>query len=482
MLTFARKTNRTLRNATILVVLWLLNSCGAAVQVSRTGQSFAPLSSNESVQVYDKGEVPAGATKVGSIRIGDTGFTVGQTLDVALDRAIEQCRKLGGNALEVTQILMPDSWSTSYRVTANAYRISIVKIDSKIEKTGYTKNFLIKNWDENGLDSPIEGIYERIVDSSSGIRYELAIKKIDNNTFYMIYLSGVTNDQSNAWKEGDLKAICTKTATSNLYKVEWYMLDKTKNTGVYASFDEGKMDVVMETGKEMYLKLYPYADGESYDGGTTTIPGNGFKWTGTGFAINGSGYIATNYHVTNGANHIYVYGVGGDFNKSYSAKVIASDQKNDLAIIKVEDSAVDIIGTPPYDVLFKSSDVGSDVVAFGYPLTTTMGEELKVTNGIISAKTGFQGDATTYQVSVPVQSGNSGGPLFNADGDVVGIISSKHRDTDNVSYAIKSSYLYSLVMSSNAEIEIQNKNTLQGQPLTTQVSKIRNYVFLLKCD
>jgi S1-C subfamily serine protease len=395
---------------------------------------------------------------------------------------MEQCRKLGGNALEVTLIESPDSWSTSYRVSANAYRISVSKIDSKIEKTGYTKNFLIKNWDENGLDSPIEGIYERVIDNSSGVRYELAVKKIDNSTFYMIYLSGAGSNVSNTWKEGDLKAICTKTATSNLYKVEWYMLDKTKNTGVYASFDEGKMDVVMESGTEMYLKLYPYADGESFESGITTIPSNGFKWTGTGFAINGSGYIATNYHVTNGANHIYVYGVGGDFNKSYSAKVIASDQKNDLAIIKVEDSAIDLIGTPPYDIVFKTSDVGSDVVAFGYPLTTTMGEELKVTNGIISAKTGFQGDATTYQVSVPVQSGNSGGPLFNADGDVVGIISSKHRETDNVSYAIKSSYLYSLVMSSNSEIDIQSENTLRGQPLTTQVSKVRNFVFLLKCD
>ena len=476
------KIRLLLNIAMLTLIIEVFSGCGAAVQTSRTGKTYAPLASNEEVFIYSRGNVPVNAVKVGTIRIGDTGFTVGQTYDVAIDRAKDQCRKLGGNVLEITQVLSPDAWSTSYRISTVAYKISTVKIDPSIEKTGYTKKFLIKNWDENGLDSPIEGIYERVIDNSSGQRYELAIKKIDNSTFHIIYLSGVNSEISNVWKEGDLKAICTKTATQNLYKVEWYMFDKTQNTGAYATFDEGQMKVVIDGSNDMYLKLYPYANGESYDGGIYGNPSTGVKWTGTGFAINASGYIATNYHVTNGANHIYVYGVGGDFNKSYSATVIASDQKNDLAIIKIEDSAISIIGTPPYDVLFKTSEVGSDVVAFGYPLTTTMGEELKVTNGIISAKTGFQGDATTYQVSVPVQPGNSGGPLFNSDGDVIGIISSKHRETDNVSYAIKSSYLFSLVMSSNSEIEISDKNTLRGQPLTTQVFKIRNYVFLLKCD
>lgn len=482
MAKFHRKSHRILIIVMLALITEIFSGCGAAVDVTRTGNKYAPLAPNEEVILYSRGNVPANAVQVGGIRIGDTGFTVGQTYDVAVERAKDQCRKLGANALEITQVYPPDGWSTSYRINAIAYRVSNIKIDSSIEKTGYTKQFLIKNWDENGLDSPIEGVYERVIDNRSGQRYELAVKKVDNYTFHIIYLSGVDPEISNVWKEGDLKAICTKTATQNLYKVEWYMFDKTQNTGAYATFDEGLMKIVIDGSNDMYLKLYPYANGESYDSGIYGNPSTGVKWTGTGFAINASGYIATNYHVTNGANHIYVYGVGGDFNKSYSATVIASDQKNDLAIIKIEDSAISIIGAPPYDVLFKTSEVGSDVVAFGYPLTTTMGEELKVTNGIISAKTGFQGDATTYQVSVPVQPGNSGGPLFNSDGDVIGIISSKHRETDNVSYAIKSSYLYSLVMSSNSEIEISDKNTLRGQPLTTQVSAIRNYVFLLKCD
>ena len=483
MFTLVEKLYRIIGITTMFIVLIAFSSCGPMLEVTRTGQYYPPLSSDAEVKVFSSGGLTyINAKPVGKIYIGDNGLTVGLTYDVAVQRAKAECRKLGGNAIEITNVYYPDNSSTCTRIRATDYRINTNKIDPSIEKTGYTKKFLVKNWDENGLDSPIEGIYERIIADNSGERYEVAVKKIDNNTFYVIYLSGVRDDVSGAWTEGDLKAICSKTATTNLYKVEWYMLDKTQKTGVYASFDNGQMKVLMESGDDMYLKLYPYASGDSYDDGISGVPSSGIRWSGTGFAINSAGYIVTNYHVANGAKHINVYGIGGDFNTGYSAIVVASDSKNDLAIIKVVDSAVNKIGIPPYDILFKTSDVGSDVVTLGFPLTTTMGEELKVTNGIISSKTGFQGDATTYQVSVPIQPGNSGGPLFNSEGDVVGIISSKHKGTDNVSYAIKSSYLHSLIMSSNVGIELQNKNTLRGQPLTVQVSKIRNFVFLLKCD
>jgi S1-C subfamily serine protease len=66
--------------------------------------------------------------------------------------------------------------------------------------------------------------------------------------------------------------------------------------------------------------------------------------------------------------------------------------------------------------------VGSNVFALGYPMALSlMGEEVKFTDGKISSKTGFQGDITTYQISVPIQPGNSGGPLFDYDGNIVGI-------------------------------------------------------------
>ncbi len=79
------------------------------------------------------------------------------------------------------------------------------------------------------------------------------------------------------------------------------------------------------------------------------------------------------------------------------------------------------------------SDVGETVYVSGYPLRATMGDEIKLTNGI---KSGFQGDITNYQISVPVQPGNSDGPLPDSNGNVTGVISAKHIGAENVSYAV----------------------------------------------
>lgn len=139
MAKFHRKSHRILIIVMLALITEIFSGCGAAVDVTRTGKKYAPLAPNEEVILYSRGNVPANAVQVGGIRIGDTGFTVGQTYDVAVERAKDQCRKLGANALEITQVYPPDGWSTSYRINAIAYRVSNIKIDSSIEKTGYTK-------------------------------------------------------------------------------------------------------------------------------------------------------------------------------------------------------------------------------------------------------------------------------------------------------------------------------------------------------
>ena len=163
------------------------------------------------------------------------------------------------------------------------------------------------------------------------------------------------------------------------------------------------------------------------------------EWTGTGFALTNN-YIVTNNHVVDGAKIISIQGINGDFNHKYNAEVVATDKYNDLAIIKV--SGINISTTSiPYAVKTGTSEVGEEVFVLGYPLTSTMGEEIKLTTGVISSKTGFQGDVSIYQISAPIQPGNSGGPLFDSKGNVVGIVSAKHKGAENVGYAIKTSYL-----------------------------------------
>lgn len=158
------------------------------------------------------------------------------------------------------------------------------------------------------------------------------------------------------------------------------------------------------------------------------------------------------------------------------------DKNNDLAIIKINDQSFTSFGTPPYKVNNNLSDVGNSVYALGYPLRATMGDEVKLTNGIISSKTGFQGDITTYQITVPVQPGNSGGPLFDSKGNIIGIINAKHTGAENASYAIKTSYLMNLIQVMNTTPSLPKTNTISSKSLSEQVKFVKEFVYIIETE
>lgn len=208
-------------------------------------------------------------------------------------------------------------------------------------------------------------------------------------------------------------------------------------------------------------------------------------WSGSGFAL-AQGHIVTNYHVIENAKTILVKGIKGDFVTEYRASVVATDKINDIAIIKISDDRFKGFGTIPYKIKRGMSDVGESVWALGYPMVGVMGDEVKFTDGKISARTGIQGDMSVYQISVPIQPGNSGGPLFDNNGNIVGITSSglnrEAFNSENVNYAIKTSYLYNLIESSLSSSIIPQGGTMQGHPLTQKIKLAQNYVFMILCS
>lgn len=208
-------------------------------------------------------------------------------------------------------------------------------------------------------------------------------------------------------------------------------------------------------------------------------------WSGSGFALN-QGHIVTNYHVVEEAKTILVKGIKGDFQTELRAKVVATDKVNDIAILKVDDERFKGFGTIPYKVKREMSDVGESVWALGYPMTDVMGEEVKFTDGKISSRTGIQGDMSVYQISVPIQPGNSGGALFDNNGNIVGITSSglnrEAFNSENVNYAIKTSYLYNLIESTLTTSVLPQGTAMQGQPLTQKIKLAKNFVFIIMCS
>ena len=209
------------------------------------------------------------------------------------------------------------------------------------------------------------------------------------------------------------------------------------------------------------------------------------EWAGngSGIIISKSGYIITNNHVVENADNIEVEFILNEEVKRFNAEVVQVDKTNDLAIIKIVDVDFDGVDDLPYNFKTRTSDVGTKVYAYGYPMALSiMGKEIKVTDGMISSKTGFDGNITTYQITAPIQGGNSGGPLFDEKGNLIGINSSGIRKdiADNVAYSIKTSYVLNLIDILPKSIKLPSNTKLESLPLTEQIKHISKYVVLIK--
>jgi S1-C subfamily serine protease len=232
--------------------------------------------------------------------------------------------------------------------------------------------------------------------------------------------------------------------------------------------------------RQDWIKIYP--DKRAYETAIIEKSKKEQKSSGTGFALTSNGLVVTNYHVIKGAKIIKIRGVNNDFDRTYSTKVIISDKTNDLSILKIDDYSFSNLGLIPYALKTGGTNVGEDIFVLGYPLRASMGDEVKLTNGIISSKTGFQGDVTSYQISAPVQPGNSGGPLFDSNGNIIGIINAKHILAENASYAIKASYLTNLIDLLDYPPTLSKTGTISNKTLSQQVSIVDNFVYIIEVE
>ncbi|RYE18135.1 MAG: serine protease, partial [Sphingobacteriaceae bacterium] len=203
-------------------------------------------------------------------------------------------------------------------------------------------------------------------------------------------------------------------------------------------------------------------------------PGN---FGGTGFAVNTSGDIITNYHVIDGADSIYVQNSNGE---SYKASAIYTNKDYDLAVLRITDPTFKHLSALPYAFKKTKADLGEDVITLGYPKDSVV-----IGKGYLSSFTGFENDSLAYQVAVPVNPGNSGGPLLDSYGNIIGIIKGKQTQVDGAAFATKSSYLMKALQEIPADftgkkIYLNSKNTLSKMNREQQFKKLQNYVFMVK--
>lgn len=243
-----------------------------------------------------------------------------------------------------------------------------------------------------------------------------------------------------------------------------------KNTGFIIS---GKSQTILFDN--LVVKEFESTLSSGFAQGSNTA----VKSTGTGFLVSTNGYVVTNYHVIEkkGTIEVDIYNDGNT--KTYTAKIIREDKDNDLALLKIESPDA----LPSVDFAFRSGtpDVGSFAYTIGYPLVLSgLGKEPKFTDGKVSSKSGYKNAINTFQTNIAVQPGNSGGPVFNSKGELVGIINAKIFEADNVSYAIKSSYLMAMLESLDDAPPLKTSSALANADLESQIKAFTKSVVLIK--
>lgn len=209
-----------------------------------------------------------------------------------------------------------------------------------------------------------------------------------------------------------------------------------------------------------------------------------FDASGSGFVIDKRGYLATNHHVTKGARAIYVCLQKDGVWKSYYAVQVKNDPTNDLSIIRIDDSEFEQFDTLPYNFSTETQDVASEIYTLGYPRVNVMGTDVKYNPGTINSKSGIQGDPTHYQISAHIDYGNSGGPMFNNRGEIIGITDGglNKAEFGDVNYAIKSSYLKTLVDALPVKLDLPHDASIEKLSRIEQIKILSQFTALILID
>jgi serine protease Do len=215
----------------------------------------------------------------------------------------------------------------------------------------------------------------------------------------------------------------------------------------------------------------------------SSTPPPTFDRGGTGFLIDGKGYLVTSAHVVRGATQIDVQNSLGEYN----ARIIQLDPKADIAVLKIEDTAYHAFNGLPYGISKSDGDLGEQLFTLGYPRP-----EIVYGQGYMSAETGFQGDTTEFQLTIAANPGNSGTPVLNNDGEVIGIVTASQHNAQGMVFAVRSKNIFRAVDSMKVDSSLQKadsnlvhlhiptNSSLKGVDRVHQIKRIEDYVFIVK--
>lgn len=205
------------------------------------------------------------------------------------------------------------------------------------------------------------------------------------------------------------------------------------------------------------------------------MPAPQSNYSGTGFALSNDGYLITNYHVVADAENLQITTRDG---KSHPATIVAFEPKNDIALLKVADEKFKFgKGELPYSFLNGKAPLGASIYTLGFPQ-----DEIVYNEGYIASRNGFEGDSNQYRLEVPAGPGQSGAPVVDGSGHVIGIIRSKHAQTESTTFAVTSKTLLRLLkdVPKDKRPKLPVRNKLGGMNRQQQIEQLQDYTCMVK--
>ena len=292
---------------------------------------------------------------------------------------------------------------------------------------------------------PIEGIWNWSDDA-----YQVVITK--NNTGIgpdYDYIAIVTRTGRIGWRPGQVKLLLDATASPSIFTGKYYAGNQQAFGTSFVLTEPNLIETSPPVGaynaplKQLLIRSYPKQSVQESRPTNPSRPDRHANSAGTCFVASPDGVVITSQHVIDGATRIMIRLYDG---REVPAKVIHASRSNDLAIMKVDASGL------PYLPIARArtARAGDEVFTVGFPSSSVLGTQPKFTEGSISAMSGMMDEPTYMQMSIPIQPGNSGGPVVNEQGEVVGIVAATaaveffYRATgslpQNVNWAIKAEY------------------------------------------
>lgn len=212
-------------------------------------------------------------------------------------------------------------------------------------------------------------------------------------------------------------------------------------------------------------------------GGGGGPPAPGTTYTGSGFAIDGR-HILTNAHVIEGMNKVDV----ANEQMSAPAEIVFVDPRNDIALLRVTAQPLPVAAAfrDSYDI-----HLGEDVIVLGFPLQGLLGTGPQATAGNVSALCGIGNDTSVMQFTAPIASGNSGGPILDQAGQVVGLVYSSLnkemvRNAENVNFGVKATTVRAFLNTVGVDPRILPP--APPRPRAEVVKEGRAYIYRIKCE